>query len=212
MTCTIGEVREIGGKWMKCVNQYTHGAVYRKGCYWVYTEEEPYKPPSEISCFYDAEGYHIFKPIKTSSEQCNLNYHAYIARESKSEMEKCLAMGGYWDGAKCYYGGGEEETPPYVAPPPEPEPTPEPEVPTGPCPRGRRYQAPILGNCDPGYYREKTLGRDMCVCEEGAAAETPLDKLGDYLSGNLKMILIVVVVIVIGMVVMKVASKKVSVG
>lgn len=86
------------------------------------------------------------------------------------------------------------------------------ETPEGKCPRGRQYQAPIMGNCDPGYYREKSWGRDMCICEAGASAETSLDKLGEYLSGNLKMILIVIVVIILGMVVMQVASKKVSVG
>ena len=85
-------------------------------------------------------------------------------------------------------------------------------TPSGPCPRGRQYQAPLIGGCEPGYYREKRWGRDLCICEEGASAETSLDKLGDYLSGNLKMILIVIVVIVLGLVVMKVASKKVSVG
>jgi hypothetical protein len=82
----------------------------------------------------------------------------------------------------------------------------------GDCPRGRQYQAPLVGGCDFGYYREKLWGRDLCICEKGSAAETSWDKLGDYLSGNLKMILIVIVVIVLGLVVMKVASKKVSVG
>lgn len=85
-------------------------------------------------------------------------------------------------------------------------------IPEGDCPRGRQYQAPILGNCDDGYYREKSWGRDLCICEAGAAAETSFDKLGAYLSGNLKMVLIVIVVIVIGLVVMQVAQKKVSVG
>ena len=88
---------------------------------------------------------------------------------------------------------------------------PEP-APTDNCPRGRQYQAPLIGGCDPGYYREKQWGRDLCICEVGASAETSWDKLGDYLSGNLKMILIVIIVVVFGVVLMKVASKKVSVG
>lgn len=92
------------------------------------------------------------------------------------------------------------------------KPDPEPSESKGPCPRGRQYQAPLIGGCDFGYYREKLWGRDLCICEEGASAATPLTKLGEYLSDNLKMILIVIVVIVLGIVVMKVASKKVSVG
>ena len=92
------------------------------------------------------------------------------------------------------------------------KPTDKTTEPSGVCPRGRQYQAPLFGGCDPGYYREKLWGRDLCICEEGASAANALTKLGDYLSGNLKMVLIAMVVIVIGVVTVKLASKKVSVG
>lgn len=91
------------------------------------------------------------------------------------------------------------------------DPEPEPGA-TGECPKGAKYQAPIFGNCDTGYYREKRWGRDMCICEEGQFAATPWSKLADYLGGNIKMILIAMVIIVIGVMGVKLASKKVSVG
>ena len=34
-----GDIVEWGGKLMVCVPQYTKGAVYRKGAYWLYTEK-----------------------------------------------------------------------------------------------------------------------------------------------------------------------------
>ena len=96
-------------------------------------------------------------------------------------------------------------------PEPKPDPTPEP-TPDEPCPRGRQYQAPLIGGCDSGYYREKKWGRDLCICEEGESAENWLTKFADYLSGNFKMVLIAMIVIVIGVVFIKLSSKKVSVG
>ena len=38
MTYIIGEIVELNGRIMKCVPQYTNGAVYRKGAYFVYAD------------------------------------------------------------------------------------------------------------------------------------------------------------------------------
>jgi hypothetical protein len=88
----------------------------------------------------------------------------------------------------------------------------DPETAPGVCPRGRQYQAPIFGGCDPGYYREKTWGRDLCICEEGASAATWYTDLAGWASGNIKLVMILFVVLIVGMVLIKLASKKVSVG
>lgn len=83
----------------------------------------------------------------------------------------------------------------------DPDPTP-----TSDCPRGRQYQAPLFGGCDSGYYREKKWGRDLCICEKGASAETSLSKLADWTSGNIKIVVIGMVVIVIAMFIIKVRT------
>lgn len=93
----------------------------------------------------------------------------------------------------------------------DPDPEPGSGV-VGECPRGAQYQAPIFGNCDPGYYREKSWGRDMCICEAGQFAATPWSKTANWITGNIKIVLIVMVIIVIGVVGMKLATKRVSIG
>jgi hypothetical protein len=92
-----------------------------------------------------------------------------------------------------------------ILPPTTPEPS-------GNCPRGRQYQAPIFGGCDPGYYREKKWGRDLCICEKGASAATWYTDLAGWASGNMKLVMILFVVLIVGLVIMKLASKKVSIG
>jgi hypothetical protein len=92
MTCKMGEVREIGGKLMECVPERTKGRMYRKGCYWVYTE----------------------KPKTPVMEQSDYEYYERIGKEAKA-MERCLELGGYWLGTSCYFGG-EEKHPPVTPP------------------------------------------------------------------------------------------------
>lgn len=94
MECNIGERKVIGGKGMKCVTQYTHGAVYRQGCYWVHTEEDPYN----------------HTPISES----DLEYYESVSAYNK-KMKRCLESGGYWLGSACYFSG--EEAHPPVTPP-----------------------------------------------------------------------------------------------
>ena len=137
----------------------------------------------------------IYAPDPTAPSKTDLAVRAF-----------CKVKGGIWDKNldKCVYDSGGGRIP-IITPSPAPKPK-------GDCPRGRQYQAPLIGGCDPGYYREKKWGRDLCVCELGASAETSWSKLGDFFSGNLKMVLIVVVIAILGIVVIKVASKKVSIG
>lgn len=115
-------------------------------------------------------------------------------------------------GYRCRGVGETSECVKKADPPPDPDPwwksdpDPAPAPASGPCPRGREYQAPLFGGCDPGYYREKSWGRDMCVCEEGASAETGFDKLGDFFSGNIKMLVIGMVAITIAIFAIKMRS------
>ena len=187
--------RVSGWEWQQTVEEKIASAVVEKEL-----EDKPYTSVTRemySSIVYNGVKYEVYTDSKgdyitVNSERCYLLSTWWVTYEGRRHGEKFIK--------KCVsrppsiFGGG------------------EPSEPTGDCPRGRQYQAPTFGNCDPGYYREKLWGKDLCVCEKGPSAETSWDKLGKYLSGNLKMILIVIVVIVIGMVIMKVASKKVSVG
>ena len=94
MECNIGEHKVFGGKSMKCVTQYTHGAVYRQGCYWVHTEEDPYN--------------------HTAISESDLEYYESVAEHS-AKMEQCIINGGYWLGNSCYFSG-EEAHPPNTPP------------------------------------------------------------------------------------------------
>ena len=88
MTCKIGEVREIGGESMECVPERTKGRMYRKGCYWVYTQ----------------------KPKTPVMEKSDYEYYERLGKEAKV-MENCLELGGYWLGTSCYFGGEESHPP-----------------------------------------------------------------------------------------------------
>ena len=90
MECNIGERKVIGGKKMKCVDERTHGRVYREGCYWVYSEEDPYNH-TEIS-------------------ESDLEYYESVA-EHNAKMEQCVINGGYWLGNSCYFSGEDVHPP-----------------------------------------------------------------------------------------------------
>lgn len=199
--------RTSGWEWQQTAEEKVASAVVEKKL-----EDLPY---SEIeremygSIVVDKEKYlvHIDSMgrdfIYRGNELCYLNKSWWTTRVKRSKGETQIKECKVWKTSGVgVFGGGDKWEPPVET---------TPEL-TGDCPRGRQYQAPLIGGCDPGYYRQKKWGRDMCICEAGASAETSFDKLGAYLSGNLKMVLIVIVVIVIGLVVMQVASKKVSVG
>ena len=157
MACNIGEQKVIGGKSMKCVVERTHGRVYRKGCYWVYSEEDPYNH-TEIS-------------------EKDLDYYGDIRKHSLL-MEHCIETGGYWLGDSCYYGGEEAH------PPNTPQITPEPKEDSDAV--SDKYEGESCGGAGSWLWHGIAGGRECAEGLECINGKCQKKSLGETLIGGVE--------------------------